>query len=132
MAQSSCIRARTSPTNLSILRAGWRSAQYPRTSRLVSLGRGRARMTAQLPENKFSQFARILTLPARKKGHPTLGAMAFENQSYLSLISLCNCCKDLISRLPCLRTDWIPFAVALAAAAVVMYGILPLMAALRR
>ncbi len=31
------------------------------------LGRGHARMTTQLPVSKLTQFARILTLPARKK-----------------------------------------------------------------
>ena len=50
----------------------------------------------------------------------------------LSLISLWSCCSDLTSALPCFCTYRMPFAVALAPAMVVMYGILPLIAAFLR
>lgn len=58
----------------------------------------------------------------KKKGTaaPVSGGRAFLSEHYLSLISPCSCCRDLTSQSPCFCTYRIPFAVALAAAIVVI------------
>jgi len=52
-----------------VLRAGLALTRFPTHFAAWPLSRGRVRMTAQLHVSKLTQFARMLTLPARKKEH---------------------------------------------------------------